>query len=440
MNTDLESGQDDGFFSATPQGRRAVWSWIMYDWANSAYAMTVLAAFFPIFFNEYWCEGANSTARLGFGNAVAGLLIALVSPFLGALADTGHNRKRFLAYAMLLGVIMSGALYFVAPGAWLTALFVFIPATIGFSCANLFYDSMLPMVSPPGKMDLVSSMGFGFGYLGCGILFAINIAMVLKPQFFGLANDAVAVRTSFLTVSIWWLIFSIPILLFVKEPRAERTIGTSEVYRRAFIELAHTFRSLKKEKGMLLFLFSYWLYIDGVHTFIRMAADLGKSIGLENAVLMRALLLVQLAAFPAAILFGVIAKKIGTLRAILIGIGLYTFITFVAPMTVRGAGMFTFFAVLSAVPQGCLQALSRSYFANIIPKEKAAEYFGFYNLMGKFAVFFGPLMIGVIVVISQSVGARSEYASRLGFSSTSLLFLAGGVMLYFADRSIRKKV
>lgn len=423
--------------SSSPEGfrlNRSAWSWILYDWANSAFALTVLAAFFPIFFHQYWSHGEPSTAKLGFGNAAAGLLVAILSPFLGALGDAAGRRKAFLVFFMLLGAGMTATLYLVPQNAWMAALVVFGIAVVGFSSANLFYDSLLPEVAPASEYGRISSLGYGIGYLGCALLFILNMVMVQQPALFGLRDPGHAVRAAFLSVSAWWILFSVPLMLFVPESKALRTKNLSASLRSVIPELKSTFASIRSRPGLLTFLIAYWLYIDGVHTFIRMAADLGKSIGLANADLMRALLFVQLAAFPAALVFGRISKSIGERRSILIGIGIYVFITISAPLTVDGPRAYTFFAVLSALPQGCLQALSRSYFARIIPSEKAAEYFGFYNLMGKFAVFFGPLMIAVVVLCCQAAGVPSLLSSRYGFASTSLLFILGGIVLAIADR------
>src|SRR6056297_434803 len=205
--------------------RKSIWSWAFYDWANSAFATTVMAGFFPVFFSSYWSnpdQVANSTARLGFGNSIASLLVALFAPFLGAIADRGTAKKKFLIFFAFIGVVMTGSLYFVHAGQWQTAVIIYILALVGFSGGNIFYDSLLPGVASEKKIDHVSALGFAMGYIGGGLLFLVNVIMYLKPELFGIADGVQAVRISFLSVAVWWAIFTIPIVLFVKEPQFAR--------------------------------------------------------------------------------------------------------------------------------------------------------------------------------------------------------------------------
>jgi UMF1 family MFS transporter len=420
---------------SAPQ-RKAVIGWVLYDWANSAFALSVMAGFFPVFFKTYWSQNVDSaisTARLGYGTALAGMCIAILSPLLGAFADAGRGRKRFLGMFVFLGVVMTTALFFVEPGAWGRALAVFVCANIGFSCANLFYDSLLPQVAEARKLDMVSSLGYGIGYLGCGLLFVGNIFMVTRPGLFGFADAAQGVRYSFLSVAAWWALFSIPLFLWVREQR-QSIVARAGLVAASLAQLRHTAREILGRKRLLLFLVAYWLYIDGVHTFIRMAADFGLSIGLDSGALMTALLIVQFVAFPSALLFGALAQRIGPYRSILIGIGMYIVVTVAGSLILRTTGQYTLFAALSGVPLGALQALSRSYFARSVPVEKSAEYFGFYNLMGKFAVFFGPALMGTVSWTVRSAGASSMIAARMAMLSIAALFIAGGAVLIAAER------
>ncbi|MBD3241797.1 MAG: MFS transporter [Chitinivibrionales bacterium] len=417
--------------------RRAVAGWILYDWANSAFALSVMAAFFPVFFKRYWCAGYDvsfSTIRLNLGNAVAGVCIAILAPVLGALADAGRKRKRFLLLFMLVGTTMSAALALVEQGAWQTALAVFVVANIGFSGANLFYDSLLPSVAPPGKMDIVSSAGYGLGYLGCALLFIVNMLMLAKPAMFGLADRAVATKAVFVSVAVWWLIFSIPLAFWVREPGADKPLEAGRTVARGLRNLRHTFRDIFARRTLWLFLVAYWLYIDGVHTFIRAAADLGLSIGIAETALLPSLLVVQLVAFPSAYVFGLFAQRFGALRCLLVGIFIYLFVTLVGPLTVQTKLQFGFFAALSALPLGALQALSRSYYARLVPPEKSAEYFGFYSLMGKFAVMLGPATVAAVAALSRALGASPASSARFGCASLSFFFVAGGVLLIIVDR------
>lgn len=415
--------------------RKAALSWAFYDWANSAYATVVMASFFPIFFKQFWCGNIDtviSTARLGMANSVSGIIVALFAPVLGAMADRAGAKKKFLLFFLLLGTASTSALYFVSRGDWLHAVLLYIISIMGFSGGNVFYDSLLPAVSTERKMDYVSSLGFSLGYLGGGLLFAINIWMTLRPSDFGFSGIEEAVRFSFLSVGLWWLIFAVPLFVFVKEPEQSGQKSFSDIIRGGFSQLAGTFREIRRLKHTFLFLLAYWLYIDGVDTIIRMAIDYGLSIGLKSTDLVIALLVTQFVAFPAALLFGYLGGRIGTKRAIYIAIAVYLLIT------VWGAFMkdktdFYMLAVVVGLVQGGIQALSRSFFARIIPGDKAAEYFGFYNMVGKLSIVLGPLLISAVALTAKAAGFDSQTASRISISAVSILFLAGGSLFYLVD-------
>jgi MFS transporter, UMF1 family len=417
--------------------RRAVIGWLLYDWANSAFALSVMTAFFPVMFKLYWCAGQDasfSTIRLNLANSVAGLCIALLAPLVGALADAGRSRKLFLVVCMLLGVVSSAALSIIPQSAWPLALGVFIGANVGFACANLFYDSLLPCVACPGRMDIISSSGFAVGYIGCALLYSANLLMITHPSWFGFADKLAATRAAFLTVSAWWLLFSVPLILWVKEPARQSGGSLWPTVVNGVRQLGATARDIMGHRALWLFLVAYWLYIDGVDTFIRAAADLGLSIGLDQGGLMVSLLVVQIVAFPFAYLFGLLAGRIGARNALLIGIALFVFVTIGGPLTVHTPLQFGVFAALSAMPLGALQALSRSYWARMIPAEKSAEYFGFYSLMGKFSVMFGPALVALVAAMVRRGGGDSAMAARLGCTSLTVFFVAGGVLLVLAGR------
>ena len=298
----------------TPE-KKAIWGWAMYDWANSAFATTVIAGFFPIFFKEFWSLGANanlSTARLGVSNAIAGLLVALAAPVLGAIADRAGIRKRLLLLFAYLGVLMSGALFFIHSGNWGLAVLVYMLGVIGFSCANIFYDALLPSVAGPTRLDRVSSLGFALGYLGGGILFLVNVLMTLMPHRFGLPDMATAVRVSFLTVAVWWGGFTLLTLLWVPKDLPLQAGGS---WRKKISEgvgqVLEMVRTLRRQRTVGLFLLAYWCYIDGVDTIVRMAVDYGLSLGFNKTDLILSLLLVQFVGFPAAMAFGVLGEKWG---------------------------------------------------------------------------------------------------------------------------------
>jgi len=415
--------------------RKAIFSWALYDWANSAFATTVMAGFFPVFFNEYWSAGNDTTvttARLGLANSLAGVVVALLAPVLGSIADRGSARKRFLVFFAFMGALMTASLWMVSRGDWKSAIFVFVLASIGFSGSIVFNDSLLVSVSGPKQRERVSALGYGLGYLGGGILFAVNVAMTLYPGAFGLSGTEEAVRYSFLTVAVWWAVFTIPLILFVKEKRAGSSAGIVSTVAGGLKELVGTLKVIRRMRAVLLFLVAYWLYIDGVDTIVRMAVDYGMSIGLERNDLITALLVTQFVGFPSAIAFGRIGARIGARRAIFIAIGVYLFVTVWAAL-MDSREEFYVLAVTVGLVQGGIQALSRSLFAGIIPEEKSARYFGFYNMIGKFAAVMGPLLIGGTGIAMRSLGASVETATRLGITSVAILFIAGGILLWFVD-------
>lgn len=415
--------------------KRSIFGWCMYDWANSAFATTVMAGFFPVFFKEFWSVGADatvSTARLGLANSLAGITVALAAPLLGAIADRGSSRKRFLLFFAYMGVVMTASLYMVSKGNWPMAVAVYVISTIGFSGGNIFYDSLLTGVASYKKIDFVSTLGYSLGYLGGGLLFALNVWMTLSPSTFGFANAGNAVRFSFLTVGVWWAVFTIPLILFVKEPTDGKTAPRVSALKAGFWQLRDTFREVRHLKTIFLFLFAYWLYIDGVHTVIRMAVDYGISIGFESKDLIVALLITQFVGFPSALGFGYIGNKIGARRAIFIAIAVYLSVSIWASF-IQNTYEFYMLAIVVGLVQGGIQALSRSYYAKMIPLDKSAEYFGFYNMVGKFAAVFGPLLVGGVGLLVRSMGYSSDVASRLGISSISVLFITGGILFYFVS-------
>ena len=404
-----------------PERRPAV-SWALYDWANSAFATTVMAGFFPIFFKQYWSQDTaitQSTFYLGVGNSISSLVIVLLAPVLGAMADTGGLRKRMLAAFATIGVVATGALYLVEAGMWPFAILLYAIAVVGFSGANTFYDALLIIVAPAGKRHRISALGFSLGYLGGGLLFLINVLMTLQPQWFGLASAAEGVRWSFITVAIWWAVFSIPLLLYVDEPLPPR--GRRSIHLRdTFAALSDTAKNLAQYRSAWMFLLAYWLYIDGVDTIVRMSVDFGLSIGLSSDNLITALLLVQFIGFPAALVFGRLGERYGALRGIWICIWAYVGVTVFAYFLETALQMYILAGVIGLV-QGGIQALSRSLFSHLIPPEKNAEFFGFYNVVGKAAAVFGPVMMGTIAHVSGN--------PRLGILSVALLFFAG--MFFF---------
>jgi UMF1 family MFS transporter len=403
--------------------RKPVLSWAFYDWANSAFATTVMAGFFPAFFQRYWSLGVDptvSTSRLGIANGIAGFVVALLAPVLGAIADRGGVRRRFLIAWSLLGIVGTALLFFVEQGAWELAVGLFIVGSIGFAGANVFYDALLLDVAAEHELDRVSAFGYSLGYLGGGLLFAVNVAMTVKPEWFGLPDIAAAIRVSFLMVAVWWAVFLLPLALNVRETPPAAPLPFLAAARAGLTELGATLREIGKYREIVLFLVAYWLYIDAVNTIIKMAVDYGVALGLPTSSLLAALLLTQFVAFPAALLFGVLGDRIGAKRGILIGIAVYSVATMYA-FFLDSVAEFFVLAVVIGLVQGGVQSLSRSLFGRLVPPGKGGEFFGFYNMMGKFATVVGPLLVAVVAMTTGS--------SRASIASLVLLFVAGGLVL-----------
>ncbi len=402
-------------------------SWALYDWANSAFAITVMSAFFPLFLKQYWSDGADATLttfRLGLANSIGGIVIALLSPILGAIADQGGTRKRYLIFFAAMAIVMTGALQFAARGDWPLAIALYVLAVIGFSGSNSFYDALLVSVAGEPQLDKVSSLGFALGYLGGGLLFALNVAMVLWPARFGLVDASESVRLSFGMVALWWAIFSVPLLVFVQEPDAAGPLSGRSAASAGIRQLAATFRDIRRLRIVLLFLLAYLLYIDGVGTMARMALDYGMALGFDEKKLIVALLITQFVGFPASLAFGHLGARFGAKAGITIGLGTYIAATLWA-YWMESTWEFYALAVVIGLVQGGVQSLSRSLFARITPAARTGEFFGFYNMLGKFAAVLGPLLMGSAALATGS--------SRAAVLVILALFIAGGIVLYFVD-------
>jgi UMF1 family MFS transporter len=410
---------------ASPYLRRDTVSWALYDWANSAFFTTVLAGFFPVFFQKFWSTGVDptvSTSRLGFANGIAGLVVALIAPVLGAVADRAGARKRQLIAWTMLGVAGTAALGFIGEGQWWWAAACFAVAAIGANAANIFYDALLLDVAEPKDYDRVSALGYSLGYLGGGLLFAFNVLLTLKPQWFGLDGAAEAVRISFISVAVWWFLFMLPAALNVRErPPRVPPAGFLVNARDGLRELRQTLRNVSQYREVSLFLLAYWLYIDGVHTIYTMAVDYGVALGLPSSSLLAALLLTQFVAFPSALALGWLGNRIGAKRGLLLCIAVYLAATLYAWFLDTVVEFFALAVVIGLV-QGGVQSLSRSFFGRLVPEGKGGEFFGFYNMMGKFASFLGPILIATVALWTGD--------SRLSITSLVVLFVLGGVLLW----------
>ena len=405
--------------------RRTVLAWAWYDWANSAFATVVIAGFFPLFFKQYWASGlavTESTFWLGLTNTLGSALVVLSAPLLGALADQLGARKGFLLLFTALGVLGAGALWFVGQGHWGLALVFYLAGLLGFSGSNIFYDALLVVVAPPADYNRVSALGYALGYLGGGLLFAFNVLMTLFPAWFGFADAGEAVRAAFLGVALWWALFALPLLLWVREPDGRglgRPLG--QAARDAFRELRRTLGELRQRRDAFLFLLAYWCYIDGVDTIVHMAVDFGLAIGLAADSLMLALLITQFVGFPAALAFGWLGERWGAKRGILLAIAVYALVVLLASGMTREVE-FHAMAVVIGLVQGGIQALSRALFAGFVPPGREAEFFGFYNMLGKFAAVLGPGLVGVAALATGD--------PRLSLLPILLLFLLGAALLW----------
>ncbi len=415
--------------AARSNHQRTVRAWCLYDWANSAFATTVMAAMYPPFFRSLATAAgvteSRATAYWGYTAALALLLVSIGAPVLGAIADFTGTRKRFLALFAGIGVTATAASTLNGDDTWLLAAALFVTANIGYAGANAFYESLLPSVAGPGELDRVSARGYAFGYLGGGILLVINSMWVLKPHLFGMPGTGFAVRASFFSVAIWWGLFSVPLLLRVPEPPADHVPGvTANPIAAGLGRLASTFRDVRRYRQLLLFLIAFWIYNDGISTIIKMATAYGDEIGIELGHMIIALTITQFVGFPCAIMFGGLASRIGAKRSILIGLAVYALIC-VLGFFMTSPLHFYLLAVMVGTVQGGTQALSRSLFASMVPRHKTAEFFGFFGASGKFAGIFGPLLFGIV---SQLTGQ-----SRLSIIALIAFFVLGALVLLRVD-------
>jgi UMF1 family MFS transporter len=404
--------------------RKIINAWCMYDWANSAFATTIMAAVLPTFYLAVAganLEGNLATVYWGYTTSLALLLTAVLAPMLGAIADYSGIKKRFLAGFATLGIIFTCLLVLIRTGDWLLASILFAVANVGFAAANIFYDALLPHVAHPDEIDQVSTKGYALGYLGGGILLAINLAWILSPSTFFISDTESASRLSFLSVGIWWALFSIPIFRHVPEPPGMAE-ARSEVHPilGGFRRLGQTFRDVRRYRELIKFLVAFWLYNDGIGTIIKMATIYGAEIGIGQSDLIGALLMMQFVGIPFSFLFGRLAKRLGAKPSIYLALGIYTIIS-TWGYFMSQAWEFWALAFLVGLVQGGSQALSRSLFGSMVPKGKTAEFFGFYSVSSKFAGIAGPFFFALVGQLTGS--------SRLSILSIIFFFVVGGLLL-----------
>jgi UMF1 family MFS transporter len=409
---------------------RAISAWAMYDWGNSAFATTIMAAVLPVYYASVAAESLApnvATAYWGFTSSLAALIAAVISPILGAVADYKGSKKRFLTIFMLIGVTATALLYFIQSGDWLLASIFFIFGNVGFAGSLVYYDALLPHVALPEEMDEVSSRGYAMGYIGGGILLAVNLAMIMVvPEVVPSLDAGLMTRLSFVTVAIWWLVFTLPVLLRVKEP--VRRIDVNEVgfspLKASFSRLYNTFKGIRKYRELSMGLLAFWVYSNGIGTIIVMATIYGSELGFSQTTLIGTLLMVQFLAAPFAFLFGWLAKKIGTKRSIYLSLAIYTIIA-IAGYFLYQEWQFWALGAAVATVQGGSQSLSRSLIGKMMPKSKSAEFYGFFSVFEKFSSILGPALFGVISTIMGE--------SRLSIVSLIIFFGAGAFMLTKVD-------
>ena len=429
-----ESGNPErsspGWLRALGLDRRELRSWALYDWANSAFATTIMGAVLPVYYASVAAAslpGNVATAYWGYTTAIAMMIIAVASPVLGAAADYMGAKKRFLTAFMLLGVIATACLYLVTEGQWLLASMLFIAGNIGFAGANVFYDSLLPHIASEDEVDRVSTAGYAVGYVGGGVLLAVNLAMVLKPDLFGLADAGIATRVVFVSVAVWWAGFSIPLLRDVGEPPRRLEVEESERVNplgAGVRRLLETLGEIRKHKQLLLFLVAFWFYTDGIGTIIKMATVYGTEIGLGPNTLIGAFLVVQFVGIPFTFAFGALAGRIGARNGIYIALAVYALISVFA-FFMNTAWHFWVLAGAVATVQGGSQALSRSLFTTLIPRGKSSEFFGFFSVFAKFAGILGPFLMAQIALLTGS--------GRFGILALVIFFVVGILVLSRVD-------
>ncbi len=410
--------------------RRELRAWALYDWANSAFVTTIVAAVFPIFYATVAAADLpdhEATQRYAFTTAIALALVALLTPVLGAVADYLGAKKRLLGTFLALGVVATATMFFISQGAWLFASLMFVLGNVGFSGANVFYNSLLPHIAREREIDRVSTAGYALGYLGGGLLLAINLAWILRPGTFGLADAEVATRLSFVSVAVWWVGFSLPLFRRVSEPprqlELDEAAGLNPV-RVAVTRLVETFHEIRSYRHAFLFLLAFLAYNDGISTIIRMAAVYGTEIGLGQTHLIGAILVVQFVGIPCTFLFGLLAGRVGAKRALYLGLAVYVVVSVLGYFMTVPWHFYTL-AILVGMVQGGSQGLSRSLYASLIPRHKSAEFFSFFAVGDKFAGILGPVIFGWVSVLAGS--------SRLSILAVIAFFVIGMALLTRVD-------
>jgi MFS transporter, UMF1 family len=408
-------------------GRRELRAWAMYDWANSAFWCTVIVAVFPPFFSEYAAKGLDpqaATQRFAWATTIAVTIVALIAPILGTIADQRAMKKQLLGVFLIIGVAATLLMGTIESGAWRYALILFIVANIGVAATLVFYDSLLPHIAAPHELDRVSTAGFAIGFIGGGVLLLINLAWILRPDLFGLPSTVAAIKLSLVSVGVWWLIFSVPLFRTVREPPMPANAPAYLDFKTTLLTTWHTFQELRRNRNALWLLIAFLLYNDGIQTIIRMSSIYGAEIGIDRNAQIAAFVMVQFVGVPCSFLFGALAGRIGAKTALFIALMVYVGVTVLGYFLMTERQFFAL-AFLVGLVQGGSQALSRSLFARMIPKEKSSECFGFFAVFEKFAGVAGPAVFAGSIALFHS--------TRMAVLSVLLFFVLGALALTKVD-------
>ena len=408
---------------------KQVVAWALYDWGNSAFALSVLAVLFPLFLGSYWSAGDPGsvvTARLTWATAIASVVVSFLAPVIGTIADSGGYRKRFLFSLAILGAVSTAALSLVDMGGWIWALSIFVLASVGYYSANVFYDSLLVDISKPRYYSLVSSLGLSLGYFGGASLLTLHVWMLSSPQTFGFVDTNAVVKFAFISVGVWWLIFLMPLMLVVRETKSE-TAEKGDTIRAAYRALKETFVKVRSYRNVFLFLVAYWFYIGGLFTVIFMAVNFGQRLGFSSQDLVKALLITNFVGFPATLCYGYIGHYFGPKNSIFLGLAVYIGVVCWAVFLVD-VSQFYAMSITIGMVQGGVQGMSRSLFAGLIPAHQSGEFFGFYNMLTKFAHVLGPVLVGIVAYFSD----EPKYI----LVAVLPMFVIGALMLTRVDGSI----
>jgi UMF1 family MFS transporter len=401
---------------------KQVITWALYDWANSAFALSVLAVLFPLVLGNHWGVddgGVSATIRLGWITFSASVIVVLIAPVLGTIADTGGYRKRFLLLFAIAGAVATTGLGFVGQGDWPLALGLYLIASVGFYSSVVFYDSLLIDVTEPRNYSFVSTLGFSVGYLGGAALLALHLWMLKSPQTFGLENATEAFSYAFISVGLWWLIFLLPLIFFVSERHSSIEV-TDHAIRAAYAELKSTVHKISQYRNVTIFLGGYWLYIGGVFTVIFMAVNYGQRLGFEDNDLVLALLIANFVGFPATLVYGLLAHRFGAKKGLYFALFAYVGACLWA-IQMTDVREFYIMSIVIGLVQGGVQGLSRSVYASLIPADQPGEFFGFYSMTTKFAHVLGPAMVAIAAMLSDD--------PKWVLLALMPMFLAGALLL-----------